>query len=128
MQRLLLDTHVVLWWLQDSPLLGTTAHEAIEEPDNWVAVSSASAFEIAIKKKLGKLGAPDDLEEQLDTNAFEKLPVTFAHGLAAGALPLHHRDPFDRLLIAQARIDDLALVTADQQIRSYDVSILPATE
>lgn len=126
MKRLLLDTHVVLWWLQDAPHLGAPARTAIAEPDNSVAVSAATAFEIAIKKKLGKLRAPDDLVEQLEDNAFDELPVTIVHGLEAGALPLHHRDPFDRLLIAQARIDGLTLVTADQQLNQYDVPIIGA--
>lgn len=126
MKHLLLDTHVVLWWLDGATRLGADTRTAIEKPDNYVAVSSITAFEIATKKKLGKLRVPDDLATQLEANAFDELPVTVGHGLAAGDLPPHHRDPFDRLLIAQARLENLTLVTADRSLADYDVPILDA--
>ncbi|MFL6144559.1 MAG: type II toxin-antitoxin system VapC family toxin [Labedaea sp.] len=126
MTRLLLDTHVVIWWLAADPRLGAKARDAIADRDGEVFVSAVTSFELATKKTLGKLDAPDDLAEQLEANAFEELPVTIAHGWEAGRLPLHHKDPFDRLLIAQARCEGLTLVTADQMLRSYDVVTMPA--
>jgi PIN domain nuclease of toxin-antitoxin system len=124
--RLLLDTHVVIWWLARDPRIGDSARDAIKAPDNAVFVSTITGFEIATKKKIGTLDAPDDLSEQLQAKGFEELPITLAHGLEAGQLPLHHKDPFDRLLIAQARCEDLTLVTADQMLGEYDVKTLSA--
>lgn len=124
--RLLLDTHAVIWWLADDPHLGVMAADAIGNPDNVVFVSAVSGFEIATKKKAGKLDAPDDLPDQIRESAFEELPVTLFHGLEAGRLPLHHKDPFDRLLVAQARAEGLVFVTADRMLSSYDVRIMPA--
>jgi PIN domain nuclease of toxin-antitoxin system len=124
--RLLLDTHVVIWWLARDPRIGDSARDAIKAADNAVFVSVITGFEIATKKKIGKLDAPDDLSERLQAKGFEELPVTLAHGLEAGQLPLHHKDPFDRLLIAQARCEDLTLVTADQMLGEYDVKTLSA--
>jgi PIN domain nuclease of toxin-antitoxin system len=126
MMRLLLDTHVVIWWLADDRVLGVEAADAIGDPDNVVFVSAVAGFEIAAKKKVGKLDAPDDLPEQLRESAFEELPVTLVHGLEAGRLPLHHKDPFDRLLVAQARAEGLVMVTADRMLSKYDVRIMPA--
>lgn len=123
--RLLLDTHALLWWLADEGL-ARPARDAIAEPANEIAVSAASAWEISIKKALGRLDAPDDLEPQLEASGFDALPITIAHGLAAGALPRHHEDPFDRLLIAQARIEGLTIVTRDARFKEYDVALLPA--
>lgn len=124
--RLLLDTHVVIWWLADDDCLGVEAVDAIGNPDNIVFVSAVTGFEVATKKNLGKLDAPDDLPDQLRESAFEELPVTLFHGLEAGRLPLHHRDPFDRLLVAQARSEGLVLVTADRMLSNYDVQTMPA--
>jgi PIN domain nuclease of toxin-antitoxin system len=123
--RLLLDTHALLWWLDGVELLAG-AQAAIAEPDNAVLVSAASAWEIAIKKALGKLRAPDDLAEQVRLNRFTALPITIAHALAAGALPRHHDDPFDRLLIAQALEERLTVVTRDERFAAYGVSLLAA--
>lgn len=125
--RLLLDTHTLLWWLADDPRLADPARSEIADPANDVLVSAASAWEIAIKAALGKLSLPDDLEEQLAGNSFSPLPILVRHALAVRDLPDHHRDPFDRLLVAQARIEDLTIVTADACIPRYDVSVLPAT-
>ncbi|MGH3434699.1 MAG: type II toxin-antitoxin system VapC family toxin [Thermocrispum sp.] len=126
MSRLLLDTHIVLWWFADSPRLTDEMAHAIEDPANDAVVSAVSAFEVATKRALGKLAAPNDLAEQLDAAGFGSLPVTLAHGFAAGELPLHHRDPFDRLLVAQAKVDGYTLVTADRRLSAYDVPLLPA--
>lgn len=122
--RLLLDTQPLLWWLFDLPLLRTSAREAIANPDNQVHVSAVSAVEIATKQTIGKLEAPADLEQQVTANWFVPLPITIGHGLAVGDLPLHHHDPFDRLLVAQARCEGLTLVTSDRRLSEYDVQIL----
>ncbi|MGY1662360.1 type II toxin-antitoxin system VapC family toxin [Geodermatophilus sp. SYSU D00705] len=121
---LLLDTHVLLWWLAEDDRLTPTMREAIADPGAAVAVSAVSAWEMSIKAALGKLAAPDDLVAELDHHGFEPLPVTVEDGLAAGALPRHHDDPFDRMLIAQARRRRLVLVTADRRFADYDVRTL----
>jgi PIN domain nuclease of toxin-antitoxin system len=123
--RLLLDTHALLWWLADEGLTAG-AREAIADPANLVAVSAASAWEISIKKALGKLTAPDDLEEQVRAGGLTPLPISIAHGLAAGQLPRHHEDPFDRMLIAQALAEQLTIVTRDERFADYGVALLPA--
>jgi PIN domain nuclease of toxin-antitoxin system len=124
--RLLLDTHVLLWWLDDRPVLGEEARRLIRTADNEVFVSTISAAEIAIKSSLGKLRAPADLEQQLEQNAFTPLPLTVHHGLTVQALPWHHRDPFDRLLIAQGRCEDLPVLTADPAFTAYEVRVVNA--
>lgn len=116
--NLLLDTQIVLWWLANDPRLPEGAREAIADAE-VVCVSAASALEIAIKAALGKLKAPDDFEEQLKHHHFTPLPITVAHALAVQALPPHHGDPFDRLLIAQARLERLTLLTADRTLDRY---------
>ena len=123
--NLLLDTHVVLWWLGDQRLTDA-AYAAIATPDNAVFVSAASAWEIGVKKALGKLRAPDDLEELLERERFMPLPVTIAHGLAVGSLPKVHGDPFDRLLVAQAGRESLTLVTRDERLGEYGIPIVLA--
>ncbi len=117
----LLDTHVLLWWLENPGQLSRQAKRAIEDGRNRIYVSAAVAWEIAIKKSLAKLDAPDDLEEMIDANRFNPLPVTIAHALGVLALPDHHRDPFDRILIAQALHEGFRLVTRDQEIAKYPV-------
>lgn len=124
--RLLLDTHVLLWWLADDPRLDEAARRAIAEPANDTFASAASAWELAIKARLGKVSMPDDLGEQLAANSFTPLPVQMTHALAVRHLPDHHRDPFDRLLVAQAQLEGLTIVTADQAIPRYDVAVLAA--
>ena len=121
--RLLLDTRALLWWLADAGLTDQ-ARDAIADPDNLVMVSAASAWEISIKKALGKLSAPDDLERQVDENGFAPLPISIAHGFAAGQLPRHHDDPFDRMLIAQAFQEGLTIVTHDERFSHYNVALL----
>jgi PIN domain nuclease of toxin-antitoxin system len=123
--RLLLDTHALLWWLADEGL-APQARDAIADPANLVVVSAASAWEISIKKALGKLTAPDDLEQQVHAGGFLPLPVSIAHGVAAGELGRHHDDPFDRMLIAQAYSEGLTIVTRDKRFDDYGVALLPA--
>lgn len=123
---LLLDTHVLLWVLADDASLAEPARSAITDARNRVLVSAVSAWEITIKKALGKLRAPDDLVDQLAQRGFSALDITIDHALAVGDLADHHADPFDRLLIAQARTEQLTLVTRDRNIPRYDVVILAA--
>jgi PIN domain nuclease of toxin-antitoxin system len=123
--RLLLDTHTLLWWLADDSRLDARARKAIARTSH-VAVSAVSAWEIAIKRAIGGLTAPDDLEAELARHEFAPLPITFAHALRIGELPKLHRDPFDRMLVAQAQVEDLVLVTRDREIARYDVATLAA--
>jgi PIN domain nuclease of toxin-antitoxin system len=122
---LLLDTHVLLWWMAESPKLSKTTRARIADTEA-VYVSAASAWEMAIKAAIGKLRVPDDLEEQLQRHRFEQLPISIAHALAVTVLPRHHADPFDRMLVAQASIESLTLVTTDPQLGVYGVPILRA--
>jgi PIN domain nuclease of toxin-antitoxin system len=123
--RLLLDTHVVLWWLADDPELPAEIKERLDhEPD--VRVSAATIWEITIKQALGKITGPADLPERVLDSGFRELPIGSAHAVAAGRLPLIHRDPFDRMLVAQARCEGLTLVTGDPRCQRYEVAILPA--
>ena len=123
--RLLLDTHILLWWLADDPVLPGPARDAIASPGNEVLVSAATAWEIAIKTAAGRLEVPGNLLEAIDATSFDTLPITVAHALAAGQLPAHHADPFDRMLIAQSRAEHCALVSVDSRFPSYDVELLP---
>ncbi len=122
--NLLLDTHVLLWWLADDPALPVAARAAIANPDTRVLVSAASVWEISIKQAAGHLDAPDDLIDAIEHNDFDTLPITASHALAAGKLAPHHPDPFDRMLIAQAELDRLTLVTVDRRFADYDVELL----
>jgi len=123
--RILLDTHALLWWLADEALT-PQARDAIADPANLVVVSAASAWEISIKKALGKLTAPDDLEQQIQAGGLVPLPIGIAHGVAAGQLPRHHEDPFDRMLIAQAFAEGLTIMTRDKRFDDYGVALLLA--
>jgi len=124
--RLLLDSHALLWWLEDSPSLAAEAHAAIAESANDVAVSAVSVWELEIKRATGKLRAPAQLVHRIEAEDFEPLPITLEHGVAAGKLPLHHRDPFDRMLIAQAQLEGLTIVTRDPRFDPYSVGTMPA--
>ncbi len=121
---LLLDTHVLLWWLSDDDRLTPAMREAIGDPHTPVAVSAVSAWEMAIKAALGKLSVPTGLTEEIQRQSFDAVPITVEDGLAAGALPRHHDDPFDRMLIAQAVRRRFVLVTADRRFADYDVLTL----
>ena len=126
MRKLLLDTHAFLWWLGNDPQLGPKAREAISDERNDVFISAVTGWEIAIKRSIGKLSAPDNLDALLDDEGFSVLPITFYHGEQAGSLPPHHKDPFDRMLIAQAQAEGLTIVTRDEHIPEYGVRVLPA--
>jgi len=119
---LLLDTHAFLWWLDDPRLLSKAARNAIRDGKNTVYVSVAVVWEIVIKQSLGKLDAPDDLVEVMAANRFLPLPVTVPHALAVRTLPDHHRDPFDRFLIAQAQHEGFKIVTRDPLVLLYGIS------
>src|SRR5258707_12108504 len=108
---LLLDTHAFLWWLDDPQKLSKAARKAIGDGNNTVYISAAVAWEITIKRALGKLEAPDDLEAAITANRFLSLPISIAHTQAVRSLPDHHRDPLDRLLIAQARHEGFGFVS-----------------
>lgn len=124
--RLLLDTHVLLWWLGDQEQLGERAAKAIATGRSDVIVSVATLWELAIKQSIGKIRIDGDLQAHLRMQAFAELSVVSKHAYTVRDLPLHHRDPFDRLLVAQARCEGLTLVTADRRLSDYDVPILPA--
>jgi PIN domain nuclease of toxin-antitoxin system len=124
--RLLLDTHALLWWLTDDPTLSEPARAAIADHRNAIYVSAATAWEISIKRAAGKLESPADLEAEVRRHRFDSLPITLRHAVAAGALPRHHEDPFDRMLVAQAMAEGLTLATRDERIALYGVPILAA--
>jgi len=123
--NLLVDTHVLLWWLADDPRLPGAARAAIAAPEHRVSASAASAWEIAIKRALGKLEAPDDLRATVIASGFEEVPITIDHAAIAGGLPRHHDDPFDRMLVAQAQVEELTIITLDPRFACYDVDLLP---
>lgn len=122
----LLDTHALLWWLSDPKKLSEEARAAITDGENPVYVSSAAAWEMAIKKRLGRLEYPTNLAEVLAKDHIAVLPITLPHALAVSDLPVHHQDPFDRMMVAQATIEGLVLVTRDEDIRKYDVRVMRA--
>lgn len=121
--RLLLDTHIVLWSLADDARLRPAVRAAMEEAET-LYVSAVSIWEIAVKRALGKLKAPDNLTEILLRIGMHPMSVGWTHAAAVSALPPHHSDPFDRLLIAQARVERLRLVTEDRAFGQYDVDLL----
>jgi len=124
--NILLDTHVLIWALENNPTLSDDAGKSIIQGKNIVFVSSASIWEIAIKISLGKLEAPDNLQEEIKLHRFTPLSITHDHAELAGKLPPIHKDPFDRMLIAQAITEKLTLVTRDEKICRYAVSTLTA--
>jgi PIN domain nuclease of toxin-antitoxin system len=124
LKPLLLDTHSLLWSLGDDRQLSPTVHELLESGAVATYVSAASIWEIAIKQAAGKLSAPENLLEEVTRASFIELGISFAHARAAGALPLHHRDPFDRIIVAQAQAEGFTIVTRDTRIAAYDVSVL----
>jgi PIN domain nuclease of toxin-antitoxin system len=125
--RLLLDSHAFLWWLAEDPKLGAGARQAVADPSSIVHVSAATVWELSIKTALGKLDLDGAyLVEEIEENGFVELPMTARHSLAAATLPRHHDDPFDRMLIAQARIEGLTIITRDPAFRDYEVGLLQA--
>ena len=122
--QLLLDTHALIWWLANNPTLSNKAKDAIANPDNIIFVSAASAWEIAIKKSIGKLQTPDDLAMQIEAKGFVPLSIDLHHALTVESLPQHHQDPFDRILIAQAIYERLTIVTRDRKFNVYEVDVI----
>ncbi|MDA1106836.1 MAG: type II toxin-antitoxin system VapC family toxin [Proteobacteria bacterium] len=123
--RLLLDTHTFLWWVEDAPALSKKARQAVANPDNECLLSLVSCWEMAIKLRLGKLKLANRIErfipEQLSVNGFRQLEIDFRHVARVATMPFHHRDPFDRLLAAQAKEEKLAIVSADAVFQKYGV-------
>lgn len=121
--RVLLDTHAFLWWITDDPQLSAHARRIIGDGRNELLLSAASGWEIATKVRLGKLELPDNLEsfvlEQMTLNAIESLPIRTHHALHVHTLPDYHRDPFDRLIVSQAQLENLPILTADPRIAQY---------
>ena len=126
--KALLDTHVFLWWVLDKPELSKTAREFIGDPGNTIYLSAVSGWEMAIKWGIGKLSLPDQpdifVKQQLEKNNFNPLPIQLEHGLYVHELPPIHKDPFDRLLIAQSKLDNLILISVDTVFKNYQVSLL----
>ncbi len=126
MRRLLLDTHAFVWCLSEVSKLVEAARAAIADPRNEVFVSAVTGWEIAVKRAKGRMSAPDNLTAMVDERGFTHLPLTFHHTEQAGSLPMRHRDPFDRFLIAQAQAEGLVLVTRDARIPLYGVRTMAA--
>lgn len=124
MSSLLIDTHVLLWALSDPDRLSPSAFDVLRTRATPAHLSAASVWEIAIKRRSGKLTAPDELFEKIGEAGFEPLPISAEHAQRAGDLPLHHRDPFDRMLVAQALHQGLTILTSDEKITLYDVPTL----
>ena len=117
--NLLLDTHLLLWWLDASAALSAEARQMIGDPENTVFVSAVSLWEIRLKQSLGKLRLPADFSERLAAESFESLPLLASQTRQVSLLPWHHRDPFDRMLVAQAQVEGLVLLTADDALLAY---------
>ena len=126
--NLLIDTNALIWWLDDDPRMGPQARAMLADPTNTPYVSAATAWEIAIKQGLGKLHLPPNpsswLPDRLGQDGFRPLPVTVEHALWVERLPPHHRDPFDRLLIGQAQVEDLRIITSDPLFERYEVAVI----
>jgi PIN domain nuclease of toxin-antitoxin system len=124
--KLLLDTHVLLWWLDDPVRIAEAARDRIADPENEVLVSAVSCWEIAIKRSLGKIQAPDDLRDVIEQCGFGELRISMLHALRTEILLPHHRDPFDRMLIAQALCESATLVSHDRVFEQYGIPLMYA--
>ncbi len=126
--RYLLDTHTFLWWNMDDAQLSSIAKELIADGNNEIFLSAASAWEIAIKTARGRLDLPEDptryISNRLNLHGFQALPIQIHHAVQVYKLPLHHADPFDRLLIAQSQIESMPLISVDPEIRKYEVEVI----
>lgn len=123
--RILLDTHIYVWWLADDARLTKYALKMIEDPANTIFVSAASIWEIAIKAALGVIRAdPEEIAEAVQPSGFENLPITSRHAVQVAKLPVHHRDPFDRMLVAQSLVEPMRLLTHDQTLARYGSLVL----
>ena len=127
--RYLIDTHVLLWWLFDDPKLCQTSRDLLKNPNNQILVSSASAWEIATKYRIGKMPEAKPIIENysnlLMQMQFAELPITTEHALKAGGLPIDHRDPFDRMLMAQAELESLPIITYDKAFYGGSIQVIP---
>jgi PIN domain nuclease of toxin-antitoxin system len=123
--RILLDSHALLWWAGDPERLAPSARAAIEDPENEIHVSAASLWEIGLKAAKGKLRLPVDFEEILGRNGINSLALTARHAMESVGLPPIHGDPFDRVLVAQCRVEDMILASRDAILASYGIRILP---
>lgn len=123
--RLLLDSHVALWWLEANAALGARCRALIGQADE-AYVSAVTPWELGVKRSLGKLDMPDGLAHALELGGFLPLSISTGHAERAPTLPLHHRDPFDRMLVAQAQMEALTFVTADEAFAAYDLELLDA--
>ena len=126
MRKILLDTHTLLWWLSDHYSLGKKSKELIGDERNDIFVSAVSTWEISIKKNKGLLKAPENIDAIVEDEGFSKLPISLFHGEQAGNLENIHRDPFDRMLIAQAQAEGLELLTSDKVIPKYGLKVINA--
>jgi PIN domain nuclease of toxin-antitoxin system len=117
--KLLLDTHILLWWLEDNPLLPESLRKLIRDPENTVFISAVALWEIWLKQSLGKLKLPPNFKELLELEEFENLPLTARQAAAVANLPWHHQDPFDRMLVAQAQVERLTLLSVDADLPAY---------
>lgn len=124
--EILLDTHMILWWLADDPRLSSKARQLIADGSNTVIVSAATAWEIAIMQALGRLKTDGPFEPEVREQGFRLLPITFTHAAQVLMLPPIHRDPFDRMLVAQARVENLKLLTADPYLLRYPANLIEA--
>ncbi|MCS6845749.1 MAG: type II toxin-antitoxin system VapC family toxin [Caldilineales bacterium] len=126
--RALLDTHAFLWWITNDPRLTARVQKTVQNPGNLIFLSAASGWELAIKASIGKLHVSQDLDtfisEQLTLNRIDVLPVLMSHALFVRKLPAHHRDPFDRLLVAQSLVEGMPLITSDPLIAKYSVQVI----
>jgi PIN domain nuclease of toxin-antitoxin system len=120
----LLDTHILLWWLTTPEALSEVEYSIIEDPNNKIFISAATIWEIAIKVSLKKLSIPNNFEKELHNLGFEILPIDFQTAWHIKNLPFHHSDPFDRLIIATAQLNNLTLLTQDKALKQYDVNVL----
>ncbi len=123
---LILDANALLWWLRDEPTLDRAARASIADPANDVVVSAATVWELEIKRAMGKLEAPDDLVDVLEAEAFDCIPILGDDAIRAARLPMHHRDPFDRMVLAQALRLDAVVVSRDAAFTEYEVPVLRA--
>lgn len=122
--KVLLDTHILIWWLEDSPCLSRKVREIIMDPDNFIFVSVGTLWEISIKEQIGKLIVPQGIEREIANNNFQILPIEARHIKTLGNLPLHHKDPFDRILVSQALTEGFTLITHDTRQGAYGSKII----
>jgi PIN domain nuclease of toxin-antitoxin system len=122
--NLFIDTHVLLWWLDDSPHLSEAGRSAIADPNNLIVLSAVVIWEIRIKQALGKLEIKPNFYHVIKNQGFEFLSITADHAYASGELPMHHRDPFDRMIIAQAKLEGLSVATHDSIFKKYNIPVL----